>query len=230
MGARRLVTGHDSEGRAIFAGDEVVAPIHLDLVPGTEFHRLWGADQPPRFPDDEAATVVIQYTSSALNGGLAGRDILVDVRVKPQTAGNVVQLRPLQGFGQGPFEVAVTITNGVTDLSGNNIIRQLDFIFTTEEDPTADSFAQVNETFDTNTFEDTNFTSNPGNLSGDNTFATWNSKAQPGALVTSVDPRCSPVVGSAMSDGWRKTTTGRLCSRICADVGRRHAAWVVPSV
>jgi hypothetical protein len=141
---------------------------------------------PPRFPDDEAATVMIRYTSSALNGGLAGRDILVDVRVKPQTAGNVVQLRPLQGFGQGPFEVAVTITNGVTDLSGNNIIRQLDFLFTTEEDPTADSFAQINETYDTNTFEDTNFTSNPGNLSGDNTFATWNSKAQPGALVTTV--------------------------------------------
>jgi mannose-6-phosphate isomerase-like protein (cupin superfamily) len=52
MGIRRVVTGHSSEGKAVIASDEVVEPITLDLLPGFEFFRLWGADAPPRFPDD----------------------------------------------------------------------------------------------------------------------------------------------------------------------------------
>lgn len=52
MGIRRVVTGHSPDGRAIVADDRVVEPITLDLLPGYEFFRLWGADAPPRFPDD----------------------------------------------------------------------------------------------------------------------------------------------------------------------------------
>lgn len=52
IGIRRLVTGHDANGKAIFASDERVDPVTLALLPGTEFYRLWGADVPPHFPDD----------------------------------------------------------------------------------------------------------------------------------------------------------------------------------
>jgi mannose-6-phosphate isomerase-like protein (cupin superfamily) len=52
MGIRRVVTGHSTEGKAIVASDEVVEPIRLDLLPGFEFFRLWGADTPPQLPDD----------------------------------------------------------------------------------------------------------------------------------------------------------------------------------
>jgi mannose-6-phosphate isomerase-like protein (cupin superfamily) len=57
MDVRRVVTGHDEQGKAIFASEDVIAPITLALLPGMEFHRLWGADEPPRFPDagDEPA-------------------------------------------------------------------------------------------------------------------------------------------------------------------------------
>lgn len=48
---RRVVTGHDDQGRAVFASDEHVAPIEPALTPGTSFHVLWGADAAPRFPD-----------------------------------------------------------------------------------------------------------------------------------------------------------------------------------
>jgi mannose-6-phosphate isomerase-like protein (cupin superfamily) len=51
MHVRRVVTGHSPEGKAIFASDELVAPITLDLVPGAEFFRLWGSDTAPKFPD-----------------------------------------------------------------------------------------------------------------------------------------------------------------------------------
>jgi mannose-6-phosphate isomerase-like protein (cupin superfamily) len=52
MGIRRVVTGHTPEGKAIVASDEIVEPIVADLTPGIEFFRLWGADEPPSFPDD----------------------------------------------------------------------------------------------------------------------------------------------------------------------------------
>ncbi len=61
MGIRRVVTGHDDDGKAIFASDEVVEPVTSDLVPGMEFFRLWGSDAPNRFPDDGSAPVAVQY-------------------------------------------------------------------------------------------------------------------------------------------------------------------------
>jgi mannose-6-phosphate isomerase-like protein (cupin superfamily) len=51
MKVRRVVTGHDEKGKAVFAGDEEVEPITLSLLPGAEFYRLWGADEAPSFPD-----------------------------------------------------------------------------------------------------------------------------------------------------------------------------------
>ena len=51
MKVRRVVTGHQGD-KAVFASDQEVEPVTLALVPGVEFHRLWGADQVPAFPDD----------------------------------------------------------------------------------------------------------------------------------------------------------------------------------
>lgn len=61
MGIRRVATGHDREGKAVFASDEVVEPITLSLIPGAEFYRLWGADEPSRFPDDGAHGPDVKY-------------------------------------------------------------------------------------------------------------------------------------------------------------------------
>lgn len=51
MHVRRVVTGHDPSGKAVFASDEHVPPLTMALRPGWEFHRLWGADAPASFPD-----------------------------------------------------------------------------------------------------------------------------------------------------------------------------------
>jgi mannose-6-phosphate isomerase-like protein (cupin superfamily) len=53
MHVRRVVTGHDA-GKAVFVSDQQVDPITVGLLPGTEFHRLWGGDETPTFPDDGA--------------------------------------------------------------------------------------------------------------------------------------------------------------------------------
>ncbi len=61
MDIRRVVTGHDANGRAVFVSDERVPPIIPDLLPGNAFHRLWGADEPPHFPDDGSRPDAPQY-------------------------------------------------------------------------------------------------------------------------------------------------------------------------
>jgi hypothetical protein len=49
-----VVTGHDADGRAVVASDTMVDGLRPALTPGIEFHRLWGADEVPSFPDDGA--------------------------------------------------------------------------------------------------------------------------------------------------------------------------------
>src|SRR5215475_3810034 len=51
MKIRRVVTGHTHDGKAIVASDTEVDGITVALMPGMEFHRLWGADTAPIFPD-----------------------------------------------------------------------------------------------------------------------------------------------------------------------------------
>jgi mannose-6-phosphate isomerase-like protein (cupin superfamily) len=61
MDVRRVVTGHDASGKAVFVGDEKIAPVTLALLPGSEFHRFWGADSILTFPDDGSQPEAARY-------------------------------------------------------------------------------------------------------------------------------------------------------------------------
>ena len=52
MNVRCVITGRNSSGKSVFVKDASVAPITLSLLPGFEFHRLWGADFIPQLPSD----------------------------------------------------------------------------------------------------------------------------------------------------------------------------------
>ena len=54
MKVRRVVTGHDRAGKAVFVSDAEVEPTTVQLMPGAEFQKLWGGDRTPSFPDDGA--------------------------------------------------------------------------------------------------------------------------------------------------------------------------------
>ncbi|MBY8863963.1 cupin domain-containing protein [Nocardia sp. CA2R105] len=58
---RRVVTGHDSEGRSRVVQDSEVEPITSALMPGFAVHRLWGRDERPTFPDDGAPRAATAY-------------------------------------------------------------------------------------------------------------------------------------------------------------------------
>ncbi|RDI66730.1 cupin domain-containing protein [Nocardia pseudobrasiliensis] len=49
---RRVVTGHDSEGKARVVDDSAIEPVTTPLMPGFAAYRLWGRDERPAFPDD----------------------------------------------------------------------------------------------------------------------------------------------------------------------------------
>jgi mannose-6-phosphate isomerase-like protein (cupin superfamily) len=61
MKVRRVTTGHNAAGKAIVASDTVVDGTPLTMLPGAEFHRLWGADRPPSFPDDGSQSSPTSY-------------------------------------------------------------------------------------------------------------------------------------------------------------------------
>ena len=52
MSIRRVVTGVNAEGISVFVSDERVEAVAPALMPGLEFHRLWGQDATPVAPQD----------------------------------------------------------------------------------------------------------------------------------------------------------------------------------
>src|SRR3954464_10256931 len=58
---RRVVTGHDANGKAVFASDEQVEPVMTDLSATSSFHVLWNGDETPRLPDDGARPPFTTY-------------------------------------------------------------------------------------------------------------------------------------------------------------------------
>ncbi|GAA1682718.1 cupin domain-containing protein [Fodinicola feengrottensis] len=52
MKVRRVVTGHDFQGKARVVDDRDVEPITSGLMPDCAAYRLWGRDERPTLPDD----------------------------------------------------------------------------------------------------------------------------------------------------------------------------------
>lgn len=61
MRLRRVVTGQTATGRSVFVSDEQVEPVTLGLLPGAEFHQMWGADEPVALPTDGARPAAPRY-------------------------------------------------------------------------------------------------------------------------------------------------------------------------
>src|SRR3978361_1751134 len=60
MNVRRVVTGHDAHGKAVFVDDGAVEPTTVALSP-TVYHELWRADSPPTLPDSGANGVKTSF-------------------------------------------------------------------------------------------------------------------------------------------------------------------------
>jgi hypothetical protein len=47
-----VVTGQNEFGKSVIARNTPIKPVSLALLPGCEFHRLWGSDSIPELPSD----------------------------------------------------------------------------------------------------------------------------------------------------------------------------------
>ena len=61
MNVRRVVTGRTADGKSVFVSDAEVPPITLNLLPGAEFHRLWGSNEPVQLPSDGSPPPMADY-------------------------------------------------------------------------------------------------------------------------------------------------------------------------
>lgn len=52
MKIRCVVTGRNPSGKSAIAKDAAIEPVTLSLLPGFEFHRIWGGDAVPKLPSD----------------------------------------------------------------------------------------------------------------------------------------------------------------------------------
>src|ERR1035441_10584026 len=52
MDIRCVVTGQDTSGKSVFVRDAPVAPVTRALLPGFEFHRLWGSESVVQLPSN----------------------------------------------------------------------------------------------------------------------------------------------------------------------------------
>jgi mannose-6-phosphate isomerase-like protein (cupin superfamily) len=52
MKIRCVVTGRNPSGKSAIAKDATIEPVTLSLLPGFEFHRIWGGDAVPKLPSD----------------------------------------------------------------------------------------------------------------------------------------------------------------------------------
>jgi len=52
MQVRRVVTGQQADGKSVFVRDDLVDPVTVNLLPGAEFHQIWGSDDTVPLPTD----------------------------------------------------------------------------------------------------------------------------------------------------------------------------------
>ena len=47
-----VVTGQNKSGKSVVVRNAPIKPVSLALLPGYEFHRIWGSDSIPELPSD----------------------------------------------------------------------------------------------------------------------------------------------------------------------------------
>jgi len=61
MVAKRLVVAAQKNGKSVVTSDSRVEPIEVSLLPGFEFHRLWGSDVGPALQSDGSPPSQVRY-------------------------------------------------------------------------------------------------------------------------------------------------------------------------
>jgi mannose-6-phosphate isomerase-like protein (cupin superfamily) len=100
-----VVTGQTKSGKSVIVRNTPVQPISLALLPGYEFHRLWGSDSIPELPCDGTAPPHPRYFPPT-NGFRFGFFIIPpDTRTSVDQIGAVSALEEIQQKLPGMIDV-----------------------------------------------------------------------------------------------------------------------------
>lgn len=114
--------------------------------------------------------------------------------IRPSVDGKLFTFRPAFGYGRGPYNIRVTLSGTLTDLSGNKLAKGRVVNFVTEFDPFAPNYEEIVETFDTNSFEDTNY-------QNANDPATWNGGKTAGTLIGTFNSKSLDILVTVANNG-----------------------------
>jgi hypothetical protein len=137
------------------------------------------ADEPldGRSNVDSRADIIVNFSEPMLPSAFdvnstflvfnAGQNRYTSGTIRSSPDGKTFTFRPAFGYGRNITTITVSLSNTLVDRSGNALLKSVEVSFTTEFDPFAPNYNEVNEDFDNTTFADFGY----GNTFD---FAAWN--------------------------------------------------------
>ena len=100
-----VVTGQNESGKSVIVRDTPVKPVTLSLLPGYEFHRLWGSDSVPELPSDGTPPLQPRYFPPQCGFRFAFVTIPPDTTTSVDQIGMASALEEMQQKLPGMMEV-----------------------------------------------------------------------------------------------------------------------------
>lgn len=113
MDIRCVITGQDKTGKSVIVRDERVAPISLSVLPGYEFHRVWGSDSTPELPSTGSPTGQQRYFPPKNGFRFAFFTLPPDTSVDLQKIGNPGAIEEIQKKLPGMLDVLEPFAPGM---------------------------------------------------------------------------------------------------------------------
>ncbi len=100
-----VVTGQNESGKSVIMRNAPVKPVSLALLPGYEFHRLWGSDSVPELPSDGTPPPQPRYFPAKKGFRFGFFTIPPDARTNLDPIGTATALEEIQKKLPGMIDV-----------------------------------------------------------------------------------------------------------------------------
>lgn len=121
MDIRCVVTGQDASGKSVVVSNAPVRPVVLTMLPGYEFHRVWGSDSISHLPSDGAPPPPLRYFPPA--SGFR----FVFFTVPPESATSLEQVNMVAAFAEAQQKLPGLIDVLEPDHPGMHTTDTVDF-------------------------------------------------------------------------------------------------------
>lgn len=120
MDIRCVVTGQNDSGKSIVVRSTPVPPISLSLLPGYEFHRLWGSDSVPELPSNGTPPSFPRYFPPGHGFRFGFFTIPPDTKTDLARLATPAAFEEIQRKLPGMIEVLVSLQGLFQALAGNS--------------------------------------------------------------------------------------------------------------